>query len=263
MCLANVRAMVPLDGGGILVLSGLAHMTTDMHNRNRLRGLSVLRVGGKLPIPLTLAQVIVSTVTGLRISITGHPRTPMAVGLSIVTATFFALVTGIKLGPVFIAVLTFLIGAGLGSTMPSAQTMVQWAAGEARLGVGTALVSFGRSIGGVLGAALASAVLLGALQVVDPHARDTLSHELAAIGSSHVEASQVAPALISAYRWVFLALGGLSACAATMAWSIPNLDMFLARDGIDHCCRPSSNASSNGHFGIPTLGETRTSAWFA
>jgi hypothetical protein len=54
---------------------------------------------------------------------------------------FVVLASGITLGPVFIALLTFLIGAGLGSTMPGAQTMVQWAAGEKRLGVGTAVVS--------------------------------------------------------------------------------------------------------------------------
>jgi EmrB/QacA subfamily drug resistance transporter len=182
-------------------------------------------ISGLLLIPLTLAQVVVSTATGLRISATGHPRTSMAAGLSIVTAAFFVLAAGIEFGPLFIAPLTFLIGAGLGSTMPAAQTMVQWAAGAQRLGVGTALVSFSRTIGGVMGTAIASAVLLGMLQVVDPNARNILSRELASIGSSHVEASQIASALIAAYRWVFFALGGLSACAAVVAWSIPDLDL--------------------------------------
>jgi hypothetical protein len=112
-----------------------------------------------------------STPTGLRISATGHPRTAMAAGLSIVTVAFFVLAAGIKLGPVFIGPVTFAIGAGLGSTMPAAQTMVQWAAAEKRPGVGTATVSFSRTIGGVMGATLSSAVLLGALQVADPNAR--------------------------------------------------------------------------------------------
>ena len=182
-------------------------------------------VSGLLLIPLTLAQVAVSTTTGLRISTTGHPRTSMAVGLSVVSAAFLVLAAGIKLGPLFIALLTLVIGAGLGSTMPAAQTMIQWAAGEKRLGVGTALVSFSRSIGGVMGAALASAVFLGALQVLDPNARNILSRELASIASSHVEACQITSALIAAYRWMFFALGGLSACAAVVAWSIPDLDL--------------------------------------
>src|SRR5246127_4264582 len=73
---------------------------------------------GLLLIPLTLAQVAVSTATGLRISSTGHPRTAMAAGLSIVTVAFFVLAGGIHLGPAFVGLVTFVIGAGLGSTMP-------------------------------------------------------------------------------------------------------------------------------------------------
>ena len=82
-----------------------------------------------------------------------------------------------------------------------------------------------------MGAALASTVLLGALQAVDPSARNVLSRELASIGSSHVEASRIASPLIAAYRWVFFALGGLSASAAVVAWSIPNVDLATSPDG--------------------------------
>jgi hypothetical protein len=127
--------------------------------------------------------------------------------------------------------LTLLIGAGLGSTMPAAQTMVQWAAGVERLGVATAAVSFSRSIGGVMGTAMASAVLLSALQIADPNAPAVLSRELASIGSRHFEASQIALPLIVAYRWLFLALGVLSGSAALVAWSIPNLDLAATAAG--------------------------------
>jgi len=149
----------------------------------------------------------------------------MAAGLSTVTVAFLVLAAGIKFGPLFIALLTLVIGAGLGSTMPAAQTMIQWASGEKRLGVGTAVISFSRSMGGVMGAALASAVLLGTLQVVDPNARDVLSRELASISSSSVKATQAIPALVLAYRWMFIALGTISALAALTAWSIPDLDL--------------------------------------
>lgn len=81
-----------------------------------------------------------------------------------------------------------------------------------------------------MGAALASAVLLGTLQVVDPNARNILTHELASIGSNHIEASHIAPALIAAYRWLFFALGAVSGCAAVVAWSIPNLDLAASPD---------------------------------
>ena len=76
--------------------------------------------------------------------------------------------------------------------------------GKDRLGVGTATVSFSRTIRGAMGAAIASAVFLGALQVIDPGARTILSRELSAIGSSRAEPSQIAPVLMAAYRWCFL-----------------------------------------------------------
>jgi EmrB/QacA subfamily drug resistance transporter len=196
-------------------------------------------VSGLMLIPLTLAQVATSTFTGLQISATGHPRGAMVVGLTMVTISFLLLASGITLGPAFIAVLTFAIGAGLGSTMPAAQTMVQWAAGEKRLGVGTAAVSFSRTIGGVIGASLASAVLLGSLRVLDPGARNMLSQDLAAIGSTHIEVSQVAPALVAAYRWMFVTLGALSGCAALVAWSIPNLDLDVSPLGVAETSSPS------------------------
>jgi len=52
------------------------------------------------------------------------------------------------------------------------------------------------------------------------------------MGSRHFEASQIGPPLIVAYRWVFVALGVLSGCAALVAWSIPDLDLAAtaARD---------------------------------
>ena len=76
-----------------------------------------------------------------------------------------------------------------------------------------------------MGAALTSAVFLGTLQLLDPNGWNILSRELASVGSTHVEASQKASVLIAAYRWMFFALGGLSPCAAAVAWSIPDLDL--------------------------------------
>lgn len=201
---------------------------------------------GLMLIPLTLAQVAASTFTGLRISSTGHPRVAMAAGLSLVTGTFLLLASGITLGPVFILLLTFAIGAGLGSTMPAAQTMVQWAGGEKRLGVSTAAVSFSRTVGGVIGASVASAVLLGVLQLLDPNARNLLSQELAGIGSAHIEASRAAPALIAAYRWMFVTLGALSGCAAFVAWSIPDLDLAASPLGAAATLPPTSSSAFLG-----------------
>ena len=199
---------------------------------------------GLMLIPLTLAQVAASTFTGLRISSTGHPRVAMAAGLSLVTGTFLLLASGLTLGPVFILLLTFAIGA---SDRPCLQRR-PWCNGRGRkrLGVSTAAVSFSRTVGGVIGASVASAVLLGVLQLLDPNARNLLSQELAGIGSAHIEASRAAPALIAAYRWMFVTLGALSGCAAFVAWSIPDLDLAASPLGAAATLPPTSSSAFLG-----------------
>ncbi len=159
---------------------------------------------GLLLIPLTIAQVVVSTGTGLRISSTGKPRNLMLLGLVMVSVLLFALVPTLHHGPFLVALLTLLIGAGLGSTMPAAQTMVQWAAGDQQLGEATGVMSFSRSVGGVLGTAVTSAVLLAA--------------ESSQTGSS--------PSLHSpGFGWMFLALGILASAATLTAATLPNVDL--------------------------------------
>jgi EmrB/QacA subfamily drug resistance transporter len=159
-------------------------------------------ISGLLLIPLTIAQVVVSTATGLRISSTGKPRNSMLFGLAGVSVLLFALVPLLHHGPVLVAVLTLFIGAGLGSTMPAAQTMVQWAAGDQELGEATAMLSFARSVGGVLGTAISSAVLL-------------------ATQSSMPSASPRS----SGFGWMFLTLGVLSLVAVLTAATLPNVDL--------------------------------------
>ncbi len=159
---------------------------------------------GLLLIPLTIAQVVVSTATGLRISVTGKPRNYMLWGLALVSLMLFVLVPTLHTGPFLVALLTLLIGAGLGSTMPAAQTMVQWAAGSEELGEATGILSFARSVGGVLGTAITSAVVLAAQ-------------------SNHAGASLTAHS--PGFGWMFLALGFLALAAALTTATLPNVDL--------------------------------------
>ena len=122
------------------------------------------------------------------------------------------LVPALSLGVWGIGAAVVLIGVGLGTTMPAAQTMVQWAGGTARLGSATASLSFARSIGGVLGAAVASTILIVALRALASDSIESLgptSHE-------RVQAS---------FRWVFGALAMLGATATVVARTIPDIDL--------------------------------------
>lgn len=173
---------------------------------------------GLMLIPLTLAQVVVSTFTGLHIAKTGKPKAIMANGLLCVAIGFAILTLFIRSGPLPVSLLTLLIGAGLGTTMPAAQTIVQWAAGTEKLGVATAALSFSRSIGGVIGAAITSAVIFGVL-----HSSNG-SSSLLSSSLTVAETNQV----LTAFRCMFLALCVLSAMAATLAYSLSQIDLATA-----------------------------------
>jgi EmrB/QacA subfamily drug resistance transporter len=158
---------------------------------------------GLLLIPLTTAQVFISTATGLKISSTGKPRNFMLVGLATVTVLLIALVP-LHHGAFLVALLTLFVGAGLGSTMPAAQTMVQWAAGDQELGEATGVLSFSRSVGGVLGTAITSAVLLAAEPF--PNGMSASRHS-------------------AGFGWMFLVLGVLAFAATVTTATLPNVDL--------------------------------------
>jgi hypothetical protein len=66
----------------------------------------------------------------------------MLFGLAGISLLLFALVPMLHHARFLVGPQTLFIGAGLGSTMPAAQTMVQWAAGNQELGETTAVLSF-------------------------------------------------------------------------------------------------------------------------
>ncbi len=70
-------------------------------------------LSGLLLIPLTLAQVAVSTWAGMRVSVTGLPRGPLMWGLAVATVGFAALPAALTLGPIAIAAASILFGLGL------------------------------------------------------------------------------------------------------------------------------------------------------
>ena len=159
---------------------------------------------GLLLIPLTAAQVVISTAVGLRISSKGRPRNSMLIGLAGVSLLLFALVPMHHQGPFLVTLLTLFVGAGLGSTMPAAQTMVQWAAGNQELGEATAILSFSRSVGGVLGTALTSAVLLAAQP-----------------SQNRTSPSPHSPG----FGWMFFTLAIVASAATFMTATMPNVDL--------------------------------------
>jgi len=182
-------------------------------------------VSGMLLIPVTIAQVLVSMLAGNRVSATGHVGKIMAIGLFVSAVGFALLALSLGQGLWVVTAASIVVGLGLGTTMPVAQTMIQWAGGTARLGSATALVSFGRSIGGLVGAAVASAILLGSFELLMPSLVNQIEDALASAGSHVTLPTAALGAADMAFRWVFSALGGVTLLAALIAWTVPDVDL--------------------------------------
>ena len=179
---------------------------------------------GLLLLPLTLAEVGVSTWAGYRISATGLPRAPLVLGLAVATIGFATMTIVLPLGPIAIAGSSMLFGLGLGTTMPAAQTIAQWAGGKARLGVSTATLSFARSVGGVVGTAGTAAILLAA---IDHYAPGSASRILSLLDGSGASAAPQLPrqAIDAAFQIVFGAIALITLTATLLAASIPQINL--------------------------------------
>jgi len=179
---------------------------------------------GLLLLPLTLAEVGVSTWAGYRISATGLPRAPLVLGLGVATVGFAMMTIVLPLGPLPIAASSMLFGLGLGTTMPAAQTIAQWAGGKARLGVSTATLSFARSVGGVVGTAGTAAILLAA---INHYAPGNATQILALLDGSGASAGPRLPreAIDAAFRIVFGAIAVMALIATLIAASIPQVNL--------------------------------------
>lgn len=193
----------------------------------------VLSVGptfaGLMLLPAILSQVLMALLTGTYISRTGRTGKTMALGFAISTIGLFTLAGVLHLGLWPIAGASMLAGLGLGTIGPTSQTVVQWAGGQAELGRATGLVSLSRSIGGLIGTALASTLLIGAFHYLAPELTSQIGAALsAAVQNVSLPAASAHTAEI-AFRTVFMALGVVTAFGGLLAATIPSIDLGKPR----------------------------------
>jgi EmrB/QacA subfamily drug resistance transporter len=182
---------------------------------------------GLLLLPITLSLATASTLTGRSIARTGRLTAYPKRGLAVSTLAFVALAATVTFAPTSVVLaLTLLAGAGLGTTMPPTQIIVQSAAGSTSLASAVASVSVSRSIGGALGVAIVGAVLFlligredALLASVLPQIAQSRGAFLAALPDPQRQA--ITAHLDDAFRVVFLVLAAFTCIGAYAAAKVP------------------------------------------
>jgi EmrB/QacA subfamily drug resistance transporter len=121
---------------------------------------------GLLTMPMMVGLVISSTLNGRVLGKSGRYKPAQVAGLGLATVSFGVLAWGIDAaaGYAVIEPAIFVLGAGLGLVMPNMTIAMQNALPAARRGVGTAMLAFFRSLGGLIGVTGSGAIVAHQLQ---------------------------------------------------------------------------------------------------
>jgi MFS family permease len=116
---------------------------------------------GLLTMPMMVGLVMSSALGGRVLGKSGRYKPAQVVGLTLATLSFGALAWGIagSAGYMVLEPAIFVLGTGLGLVMPNMTMAVQNALPAMRRGVGTAMLGFFRSLGGLIGVTGSGAIL--------------------------------------------------------------------------------------------------------
>lgn len=179
-------------------------------------------------LPLTFMIPLGAFVSGRLMLKTGRTRPQQIVGTALVPFGLAGLAFVSPVHAVITGLLMTCVGLSIGVVMPSSLVAVQNAVPRAQLGVATAGTAFSRSLGGAIGVALLSAILLASLHAGSGgDARP--SRPVQAAGST----SEVAPRLSAlsgaspreadkAFEKLFLIAAAIASLAFLLALRLPD-----------------------------------------
>jgi len=146
---------------------------------------------GMLTVPMMVGMIIASTLNGKLLARANKYKQTQVGGLAVAVLAFGVLAWGMDSGQGYLVIepAIFMLGAGLGLVMPNMTIVVQYALPVARRGVGTAMLTFFRSLGGLLGVTGSGAILAHQLH----------AHGIAAAASAGT-GTALDPAMQAVYR---------------------------------------------------------------
>ncbi len=161
-----------VSGAIIMFFSGMAMFGATVYIplfMVAVRGASATRAGLTV-IPMTLAMVCASIVSGQVVSRTGRYRYLIIGGSALIlTGQFLLTRLGVATAPLFIYAAMVVVGVGIGSGMPVITIVVQNAMPYRVLGTVTSATQFFRSIGSTIGVAIFGSILITRLGTEIPN----------------------------------------------------------------------------------------------
>ena len=163
---------------------------------------------GMMTVAMMGGMIISSPLGGRWLSRTGNYKQPQILGLSVAALAFAVLAWGVARGAGYLLIepAIFLLGAGLGLVMPNMTVAVQNALPLARRGVGTAMLTFFRSLGGLLGVTGSGALLAHALHTHGLQAVAVLPGTVLPVATVAVYRQAIAGVFAGGAAMVFLGL---------------------------------------------------------
>jgi len=177
---------------------------------------------GMLTVPMMIGMILVSTLNGRVLAPMNKYKQVQVAGLALAVLAFGILAWAMDSGRGYwtIEPAIFMLGAGLGLVMPNMTIVVQHALPLARRGVGTAMLTFFRSLGGLLGVTGSGAILAHQL-----HAHGVVAAASAGTGAV------LAPAMRDIYRHAIANVFGAGTvivlAALLLMWMLPNVSINL------------------------------------
>ena len=174
-------------------------------------------------LPLTLAIPVAAFASGRWLSRTGRVLPMQRLGVALVPLALLAMGFGQPTGAVA-AIALIVLGAGMGLQMPTTLITVQQSVPSALIGTATALTSFFRQLGGAIGIAVLSSVVLLLLREHLPAGVTSLDGEGLGLLLDASRAGQAAGGDV-AFRWVMWLSAAVSMSSLWLAARLPDLQL--------------------------------------
>ncbi len=173
-------------------------------------------------LPLTFTIPLGAFISGRVMFKTGRTKPQQLLGTACVPIGLLGLAFVSPVHAIATGLLMTAVGLAIGIVMPSSLVAVQNAVPRAQLGIATAGTAFSRSLGGAIGVALLSAILLASLHGNVAALQPVLGEAATAAAQQPVGSAASAAQVNAAFERLFIIAAAISSLSFLLALTVPD-----------------------------------------